>query len=82
MDKTHAKHSHKMDIIGDIALISFVAIPLPGSGAWTGVLVAYLFGVPYKKSLFLISTGIVLSAIIVSFITLFADGMWEFFIKK
>ena len=34
-----------------LALIVFVAIPLPVTGAWTGSLAAYLFGLDLKKSL-------------------------------
>ncbi len=73
---THKKHSHKMEVVGEIALILFVAIPLPGSGAWTGALVAYLFGIPYKKALALIFVGIVISGIVVSSIIFSGSSLW------
>ena len=79
-EKTRTKHSKKMAIIGELFLIMFVAIPLPGSGGWTGVLIAYLFKIPYKTAIFLISVGITLSGVIVALLTLFGKDMWDFFI--
>jgi len=76
---TRAKHNHRVAILGEIALITFVAIPLPGSGAWTGVLISYLFGIPYRKAIFLVGIGIVLSAIIVAILTLLGREIWEIF---
>ncbi len=75
---THAKHSHKIEIMGEIALIILVAIPLPGSGSWTGALLAYLFGLPKKIALILIGIGVLLSGIIVALLTLFGHGVWNF----
>ncbi len=69
MAKTHAKHSHKMAVWGEIFLVIFVSVPLPGSGAFAGSLVAYLFDVPYRKALLLISIGIALSGIIMGILT-------------
>jgi len=47
-----------------------VAIPLPGTGGWTGSLLAFLFNIPYRKAALLILTGIILAGIIVSFLSL------------
>jgi len=74
---TRTKHSHKMAVIGEIMLILFVGIPLPGTGAWTGMLIAYLFGIRYWKSIFLVGTGVVISGIIVALVTLFGREMWN-----
>ena len=79
LEKTRAKHSHKMEVMGDIFLVTFVAIPLPGSGAWTGVLIAYLFGIPYKKALTLISIGVFFSGVIIALLTLFGHEIWNVF---
>jgi uncharacterized membrane protein len=68
--RTHRKHSKKFEIYGEIALISFVAIPLPITGAWTGALAAFLFGVPIKRALLLILLGIIIAGIIVTTLTL------------
>lgn len=68
-NKTRSKHGEKFYALGAISLITFVAIPLPGSGAYTGSLIAYLFGVQYKQAIALISTGVLISGVIVTAIT-------------
>jgi uncharacterized membrane protein len=50
-------------------LLLFVAIPLPGTGAWTGALVAALLDVRMKRALPPIITGVVVAAVIVSLAT-------------
>lgn len=67
--KTHSKHAHKFIIWGEIFLVIFVMIPLPGSGAWTGSLVAFLLGIEFWKSLCLITVGLVLSGILITLAT-------------
>jgi len=52
-----------------IALILFVAIPLPVTGAWTGSLAAYLFGLEFKKSIICIFVGILIASLIVAMAT-------------
>lgn len=43
-------------------LLIFVGIPLPGTGAWTGALIAALLDIPPKKAALAILAGILLSA--------------------
>lgn len=50
---------------GALALVIFVAIPLPMTGGWSGALAAYLFGMPFWRSIFLISTGIFIAGVLV-----------------
>ncbi len=50
-------------------LVLFVGIPLPGTGAWTGSLVAGLLHIPRKKSIPAILTGLVMAAAIMSFVS-------------
>ena len=52
-----------------IALILFVAIPLPITGAWTGAAAAFLFNVPFKRSLAAITIGVLIAGIIVTIVT-------------
>ncbi len=65
---------------GSIALILFVGIPLPFTGAWTGSLAAFIFNIPFKKSFPLIFVGVCLAATLMTLITLFAGGAlrWVF----
>ena len=64
-ERTRRKSSFRLEKYGPIALISFVAIPLPLTGAWTGTIVAFLFGIPFKKAFSLISLGVVIAGAIV-----------------
>lgn len=45
-------------------LVLFVGIPLPGTGAWTGALIASLLGVDIKKSSIAILLGIAIATVI------------------
>lgn len=63
------KHKESYDRWGALALILFVAIPLPGSGVWTGSIVAILFGVEKRYSIPAILTGLLISGLIVMMIT-------------
>ena len=47
------------------ALVLFVGIPLPGTGAWTGTLAASFLDMDFKKSMFAVLGGIALAGIIV-----------------
>jgi len=51
--------------LGPPALLLFVAIPFPGTGAWTGVLVAHLLGIPKRTAIAWISLGVVIAGIVV-----------------
>jgi uncharacterized membrane protein len=50
----------------EAALIIFVAIPLPGTGLWTGSMVASLLGFKFLKSLVCMILGALLSATILT----------------
>ena len=47
-----------------IALLLFVGIPLPGTGAWTGALVASLLGIDWKKAFGAIVVGVCMASVI------------------
>ncbi|HBN55305.1 MAG TPA: small multi-drug export protein [Lachnospiraceae bacterium] len=47
-------------------LVLFVGIPLPGTGAWTGSLVASLLGIKFKKAFPAVLLGIVMATVIMS----------------
>lgn len=47
-----------------IALLLFVGIPLPGTGAWTGTLAASFLDMDYKKSVIAVLGGVLLAGII------------------
>ena len=47
-----------------VALMVFVGIPIPGTGAWTGTLAASLLGLGFKKSVAAVMIGVLLAGII------------------
>lgn len=53
-----------------LALMLFVGIPLPGTGAWTGTLAASILDLDFKKSIPAIICGVVLAAVIITAATL------------
>lgn len=47
-----------------IALLLFVGIPLPGTGAWTGTLAASILNMDFKKSVIAVTLGVLLAGLI------------------
>ena len=50
-------------------LVLFVGIPLPGTGAWTGSLIAALLGIKFKKAFPAVIIGICMATVIMWFIS-------------
>lgn len=70
--KMENKAFSKRDVIdkyGPWGLYLFVAIPLPGTGAWTGSLIAAMLDIPLKKAFPAVALGVISAGIIVSFIS-------------
>ena len=59
-----------------LGLLLFVMIPLPGTGAWTGSLVASLFDFPKKQSLLAVTLGVLGACVIM---TLASEGVVSIF---
>ncbi len=57
-----------------VALALFVGIPLPGTGAWTGMLAASLLDMDFKKSTLAVLSGVLLAGIIVGVVSFGAFG--------
>jgi len=68
--RTKRNHQSKYDKLKDLFLVVLVSIPLPVTGAWTGSLCAFLFGVPFKRAFPLISLGVIIAGVIVTLISL------------
>lgn len=60
------KNRAKIEKYAIFGLYVFVAIPLPGTGAWTGALVASVFDMPKWKSVISISAGVITAGIIMT----------------
>ena len=67
VEKLEKKAMSKSDQISRYefwGLVLFVGIPLPGTGAWTGALIASLLGIDIKKSSLAILCGIAMATVI------------------
>lgn len=63
------KNTDKVMRYASLGLFIFVAIPLPGTGAWTGALVAAMLNMRFKYALPTIFAGVVAAGFVVSGIT-------------
>jgi len=69
-EHTRVKNADKFKKWGDAALILFVAIPFPATGAWSGAVAAFVFGISPRKSFSLIFFGVLIAGLIVEAVTL------------
>ncbi len=67
--RTHTRHNRSFKRWGALALVLFVAIPLPFTGAWSGAVAAFVFGVPYRRALLLLALGILLAGLAVTILS-------------
>ena len=63
------KNRAKVERIAFWGLTLFVAIPLPGTGAWTGTLVASLIDLKFWKSLLAALVGVLIAAVIMTLVS-------------
>ncbi len=63
-----------------LGLALFVAIPLPVTGAWTGTVAAFLFGVRFKLAVSAILAGIFLAGVVVTLASLGVLGVVSSFL--
>lgn len=68
-EKKYAKY-------GEWALLIFVAIPLPVTGAWTGSVAAFLFSIPRRRAILFITGGVIIAGLIVTLISIGAFSIF------
>ena len=81
IEKLEARSIRKADKVKKYRLFGlflFVAIPLPGTGAWTGALVADLFDIRIRHSFPTIALGVLAAGIIMSVLTYAIPGAFGF----
>lgn len=59
-------------------LLAFIAIPLPGTGGWTGSLFAALLDIDFKKALPIVALGVFIADLIMSVVTYGAGAVFGF----
>lgn len=68
------EESTKLQNFTALGLFIFVAIPLPGTGAWIGSLIANFLHLPVKKAFWPIALGVLTAGIIILTATAIVDG--------
>jgi len=69
LEKKTLSKKEQINKYGYWGLLLFVGIPLPGTGAWTGTLLAVLLKLNRKKSFLFITLGVLLAGIIMSILS-------------
>lgn len=69
------KNKTKIEKYAYFGLLLFVAVPLPGTGAWTGALIAALMKMKFWKSFLFIALGVLGAGIIMSLISFGIAGV-------
>ncbi len=75
-DRTRKKAKTKIEKYGYTALLIFVGIPLPMTGAWTGSLAAYLFDMDVKKAFLANLLGVVIAGVIVAVVCAMGEAAY------
>lgn len=70
LEEKTLKKRDKIDKYGVWGLLIFVAIPLPGTGGWTGALLASLLHLDKKKSFGVIAIGVFIAGLIITILSL------------
>ena len=78
MEKKAEKNRAAMEKYAFWGLAILVAIPLPGTGAWTGALVAAMMEMRLKRAFPAIVIGVVIAGVIVSIVTYGAQAIFSF----
>ncbi|MDE6413279.1 MAG: small multi-drug export protein [Eubacterium sp.] len=74
LEEKTLKKKDKIDKYGIWGLLLFVAIPLPGTGGWTGALLASLLHLDKKKSFGVIAIGVFIAGLIITVLSLFVGN--------
>lgn len=64
LDEKVEKHKGQIEKYGYLGVVLFVGIPLPGTGAWTGSLIASVLNMDKKKTFIAVLVGIVMASVI------------------
>ena len=64
LDEKVEKHKGQIEKFGYWGVVLFVGIPLPGTGAWTGSLIASVLNMDKKKTFLAVMAGLIMASII------------------
>lgn len=69
LDKKVEKHKEQIEKFGYLGVVLFVGIPLPGTGAWTGSLIASVLELDKKKTFLAVLVGVFMASIIMMLVS-------------
>lgn len=69
LDEKVKKHKHQIEKYGFWGLVLFIGIPLPGTGAWTGCLIAAVLNMDRKKAFLAALLGIFGASVIMMLVS-------------
>ena len=69
LDEKVEKHKGQIEKYGYLGIVLFVGIPLPGTGAWTGSLIASVLEMDKKKTFFAVLAGVFIASVIMMVIS-------------
>lgn len=76
------EESKKLQTFAAFGLFLFVAIPLPGTGAWVGSLIANFLDLPPQKAIPPIIAGVITAGIIILTATAVANGGIQYLLQR
>ena len=77
LDGKVEKHKDKIEKYSYLGVMIFVAIPFPGTGAWTGTLIASVLKMDFKKSLLAAFAGVLIATTIMTLASYGAIGLFK-----
>ena len=79
VDAKAEKHKEKIEKYSYLGVMIFVAIPFPGTGAWTGTLIASVLKMDFKKSMLAAFAGVVIATTIMTLGAYGVVGLFNLF---
>ena len=77
LDEKVEKKKGQIEKFGFWGLVAFVGIPLPGTGAWTGTLIAAMLDMDKKKAFLAATIGVLIAGVIMA---IFSYGVLDMFL--
>ena len=75
IDRKIQKGAKQVEKYMEIGLTIFVGIPLPTTGLWTGSAIAAFLGLDFKKSMLCVFLGGIISAVIITIVSMIAPAI-------
>lgn len=69
LERRVIKRRAVVDRYGAPGLALFVGLPVPGTGAWSGALLAVVLGIPFRRAFPAMVAGVVMAAILISLLS-------------